>query len=171
MKESLLFLILLLGLFSDLSTHKIPNKLILWGAILGSVFLICERGIVGIPILLIGLILPICILVVPYGIGALGAGDVKLFSIMPGFIGIIPTIMCMIYAFCIGAIISFIILLYNKCLIERLKFFFKFLFTVGHTGKLISYYDVNKDGYKHTMHFSLAILLGTCFYFVQQILY
>lgn len=171
MKEGLLLLILLIGLFCDLFTYKIPNKLILWGVFLGGVFLIYEQGIMGLLTLLIRCILPICILIVPYRIGAFGAGDVKLFCVIASFIGIIPTLKSMFYAFCIGAIISLVILLYNKCLLERLKYFLKYVFTVVHTGKIIPYYDVKKDGYKHTMHFSLVILLGVCLYFIQQRFY
>ncbi len=171
MKVCLLLLILSIGLFCDLLTHKIPNKLILGGAFLGSVFLIKDQGMAGILIMLIGCMLPICILIVPYGFGVLGAGDIKLFAIMSGFIGVIPTLKCMFYSFFVGAVISLFILLFNKNLIERFKFFFVFLITVVHTGKFIPYYDVKKDGYKYTMHFSIAILLGTGVYFVQQIFY
>lgn len=166
MKESLLILILLIGLFWDLFTYKIPNKLILWGIFLGGIFLVKEQGILGFPALLIRCILPSCILIVPYAIGAFGAGDIKLFSVIGVFIGLVPTLKCMVYAFCIGAIISITILLYYKSLFKRLENFLKFLFTVIHTGKLIPYYDVKKDGYKYTMHFSLAILLGVCLYFI-----
>lgn len=169
MKESLLLLILLIGFFCDLLTHKIPNKLILCGGMIGSAIFLYEQGIAQLPFLVIGAFLPFFILIVPYGIGALGAGDIKLFSIMPAFLGIKAMLTCMIYAFIFAALLSFIFLLFNKCLIKRFKIFLKFLITVVHTGKLVPYYDVKKDGYKYVIHFSLAILLGTCLYFVQQI--
>lgn len=168
MKEILLFLILLIGLFCDFLTYKIPNKLILCGAVGGSLVFLFERGLSDIPILIIGFLIPVCVLILPYGIGALGAGDVKLFSIMTAFIGIKPTLICMIFSFCVGAVISLLILLYNKSLIRRLKKILIFLFTVVRTGKVIPYYDTNKDGYKYVMHFSLAIFLGTAFYFVWK---
>jgi prepilin peptidase CpaA len=171
MKESLLLLILLIALFFDLSTHKIPNKLILWGGFIGSIFFFYEQGIAKIGILFMGMLLPIVILVLPYTIGALGAGDVKLFSIMSAFIGIVPTFTCIFYSFCVGAVISLFILLYKKSLLNRLKYFLTYFITVVHTGKLIPYYDVTKDGYQYTMHFSIAILLGTGFYLLEQILY
>ena len=113
---------------------RISNRLILIG--LGVAFfrrLLCE-GIEGLLTAVFQISFPVIILYLLFLIGALGAGDIKLFSVIGGFVNFKVLVWCMIYAFISAAVFSL--------------------------GKVL-YFVIKKPQCRtHKMHFSVAILLG-----------
>jgi len=151
-----------------LKSYKISNLLIIIGISIGFAFQIYEFGRKGIITGLIGSFLPILLLFILFLFKVLGAGDIKLFSVVGSFYGATSVFQTITIAFFIGGLMSIIHLVKSKKLICRLRFLAEYIQAYGskvncldEKGKkqfVIPYYDIKKDGYEGTIHFSIAIL-------------
>ena len=110
--------LLLAAAYFDLRKRKIPNLLILAGAILGMVRLISCRE----PLLtyLPGILIPILILFPFFRIGTLGAGDIKLFSVIGFFLPLQISMKCMALGFIIAGFLGGCRYIRKGCLKTRL---------------------------------------------------
>lgn len=111
----------------------------------------------------LGSLLPIVALILLQRAGVLGGGDVKLLSVIGGFLGPEKGMECVIYAFLFGAVLSLIKFIRNSNIKDRICYFLKYIHTVIRTGIWTPYYKIAKDGYDSTIHFSIAILLAVLF--------
>lgn len=167
-KIACLIFLILFGVYRDLKSYKISNLLIVIGISIGFAFQTYEFGRKGILTGLIGSFLPILLLFILFLFKVLGAGDIKLFSIVGSFYGATFVFQTIIIAFLIGGLMSIIHLIKSKKLICRLQFLAEYIQAygskvnyLGEKGKkqfVIPYYDIKKDGYGGTIHFSIAIL-------------
>lgn len=73
---------LCLACATDIKSRRIPNWLILIGLSLGWLTLTAEQGISGWLDGVLGLVLGIALLFIPFALGGLGAGDVKLLGLV-----------------------------------------------------------------------------------------
>src|SRR5210317_773277 len=83
----LLIAILGIAILTDLSTHRIPNQLIVLGL---SIALICSAaigGLSGLTASLAGLGVGLALFLPMYACGVMGAGDVKLLGVAGAFLG------------------------------------------------------------------------------------
>ena len=92
-------------------------------------------------------------------IRALGAGDIKLFSMIGGIWGFHVLILTIVLSFLVGAGISLCKLLYHRNLISRLWVFKDYICQVIISGRLLKY-PKGSQKEKHVIHFSIAILIG-----------
>lgn len=111
--------LLLAAAFFDLRKRKIPNLLILAGAVLGMARLISCRE----PFLtyLPGILIPILFLFPFFSIGTLGAGDIKLFSVIGFFLPLRISMACMALGFVIAGILGVCRYIRKGCLQVRLR--------------------------------------------------
>lgn len=175
-KIACLIFLILLGVSKDLKSYKISNLIIVIGIPTGFIFQIYEFGSKGIISGLFGSILPILLLFLLFLFKVLGAGDVKLFSVIGSFYGASFVFQTIIIAFLFGGLLSIVHLIKSKQVIYRLQFLAEYIQTYrckmndpdenGKKQYVIPYYDIHKDGYGGTIHFSLAILMA----FIIQIL-
>jgi len=167
-KAACLIFLILFGVYRDLKFYKISNLLISIGIPMGFAFQIYEIGRKGIIISLSGIFLPILLLFILFLFKVLGAGDIKLFSVVGSFYGASFVFQTIIIAFLLGGVMSVIHLIKSKQVIYRLRFLAEYIQTYSRNanclkekGKkqvVIPYYDIKKDGYGGTIHFSIAIL-------------
>jgi len=115
----------------DIHTSKIKNQLIVAGLILGLGSSIYERGISVIPMWMLQVIIPIILFYFLFYLGTFGAGDIKLFSMIAGFLTIREFLICVAVSFFAGGILAL--------------------------GKLLFF---SKRKHLHTIHFSIPILAG-----------
>lgn len=94
---------------------------------------------------------------------ALGAGDIKLFSVISSCIGLGGLLKTIIYSFLVGAVFSLIIIIRNKNLYSRIAYFSSYIKTTLYT-KSITKYDYESDGKQNYIHFSVAIFIGFIIY-------
>lgn len=93
-------------------------------------------------------------------IGGIGAGDVKLFAVIGGFIGYQGVLWCIVFAFIFGAILSV-----GKILIQK-----RFFLTLRNLGLYIfqivqsKHIQVYKQEKSNTIHFTLPILISVLCY-------
>lgn len=174
--------IILLGVFQDIKSFKIRNYTILSGVTTGILFNLVEAGFENIYIFLIAMILPVFILFPLFLFKVLGAGDIKLFSVVGCYLGIRSLLQVMISSFLIGGILSILHIIRRKSLYKRLSHLKSYISKVikEYRGsmtadkisiknlKIIPYYKREEDGREGVIHFSIAIFFALIISFLRQ---
>lgn len=123
----------------DFGNEKISNRLIVSGLFWGLAFRLLGEGSARVVHFLVNISIPVILLFLLFQMRAIGAGDIKLFSVAGGFLTTKQLLYVMLAAFAAGAAIGLIKLVY------RVR-------TTGYQFGTIT-----------VIHFSTAILIG---YFV-----
>lgn len=131
-----LLIILVFAVATDLNEWRISNRLIVLGLFFGLIFCILREGSIGIVHFILNISIPVILLFLFFQLRALGAGDIKLFSVVGGFLTIRQLFDMMMITFLMAAIMGIGKLLYQKFVVKNIK----------------------KE--KTLIHFSLAILIG-----------
>lgn len=165
---------LLLALKQDLKSYKIPNSIILIGYLLSLLFFHQEYEWTSIYKWLGSIIIPILILFPLFFIKALGAGDIKLFSVIGGFFGTFYAMQIIAISFVVGAVLSLVQLIRYQVLKIRLLYLLSYFrgcrlkTTTQHKQESkFKYYDRERDGTKVVIHFSAAIFIAIIFKLVS----
>ena len=135
-----LYAILIVAVVQDITSMRISNRLIIMGLFLSMAFGIVLGGMPRIIQVLLNISIPVIMLYLFYLIGVLGAGDIKLFSVIGGF-----TNLKTLTDYMRNLRIS----------LFKAQVFLRELFS----GKFSSY----RNGWvqeQNLMHFSVAVLLG-----------
>lgn len=153
-----LLLLVMSAVVLDFLCYRISNRLIAAGMVLALVLGYAQGGVQQILFVLRNMSFPVIALYLFYRMRAIGAGDVKLFSMIGGFLNFRQIVWCVVLSFVIGAVISLGKMpiegtLYNG-LLEGGSYIWGLM-----GGKWQEYRPAGhtKD---HVIHFSLAILLG-----------
>ena len=93
---------------SDIRSWRIPNRSILIWSIAGVVYELTFYGTSGLADKFIGAAIPIALLWVFFSMGMIGAGDVKLLSVLGLWLGTDGILKCLIYSFAIGTVASIV---------------------------------------------------------------
>lgn len=121
--NSLLVITLAVSVYTDLKSRKIYNKVI-YPVLL--VILITHLFLGGWEDLLFsikGFFVGLGILIIPYFLGGIGAGDVKLLALVGAFKGWVFVAYTGIYMALIGGIIALVLILFGKGLFNKLVIF------------------------------------------------
>lgn len=160
-----LVFIIFVGLVQDIFSYKVKNKTILLGLIMGSLFLILNKDLNSTLNSIIGMMVPILILSPLFLFRMLGAGDIKLFSVIGLFLGAIAVTRIMLVSIVIGGILSFIKLVKNKNIKHRVNYFIHYMRGI-YNGGSVEYYDAKTDNYKNALHFTIAIFMSLCHHII-----
>ncbi len=162
-----LIFLLLLAVWMDIKSFKVSNRLILGGIIIGLVFNLYEVGWFGIIKSFCGIMAPIVLLFFLFLFKVLGAGDIKLFSVIGSFFGITYVLHAIVISFFFAGILSVIHLIKYRQVFDRLQYLVDYFqttylkYSIGKKGikriQIVPYYDLKRDGYKGVIHFSIAI--------------
>jgi prepilin peptidase CpaA len=152
-------LLICIAVATDILSGKIRNRLILCGLAAGLILQAVESGWRGVGIFLINVSIPVVLCYLLFLMHALGAGDIKLFSVIGGIWNLQMLIITMAISFLAAAGMSLCKMLYHRNLISRLCVFGTYLHQVFTSAKLSQYPKSTQDG-RHTIHFSIAILIG-----------
>jgi prepilin peptidase CpaA len=153
-----LYAIIIVAVVQDLRSMRISNRLIVVGLILSLVFGIFLGGIPRVINILWNISFPVIMLYLLYLLGVIGAGDIKLFSVIGGFNNFKTLTGCMLAAFIVAAVIAVGKMLYNHNL--RLSLFKGQIFVKEVLQGNISSYRKTMAEERNLMHFSVAILIG-----------
>lgn len=157
-----LLVILIAAVWMDVRSGKISNRLIAMGAGLGMMFQIQECGVMGIFMVLNNIFFPVIILYLLFLMHALGAGDIKLFSVIGSFLNFKGLCSCIYLAFLIGAVFSLVRLLHDRNLIQKIQDCIQY--TIGAIqSRQITRYRENRSR-QDVICFSIPILFGYLFY-------
>lgn len=146
----------------DLERGRIPNGLIFAGLGLGVIYQYISAGIVGLLLCTGGMILPAVLLGPLYYFRMIGAGDIKLFCVIGGFLGPGICFRCIVQAVLAGGVISLSILLYYGNLTERLFYFMDYIQDYLETGSWKPY--LSGVGERARFCFSIPVLFSILCY-------
>lgn len=152
-------MLLSIGAVLDIQSFRISNRLIVSGLVFGLFFQILESGVKGAGVFLLNVSIPVILFYLLFLIRALGAGDIKLFSMIGGIWGLQVLCATIAGSFLIAAFLSFCKILYHRNLISRLRVFKGYICQVLVSGRLLTY-PQEFSGNRHIIHFSVAILIG-----------
>jgi prepilin peptidase CpaA len=120
-EDIVLIVILTICVVTDLRSRKIYNAVTMPGTIVGFVL---QAGINGLPGFLdavLGCAVGFGILLIPYLLGGMGAGDVKLLALVGALKGVSFVFHASVYMALIGGVIALALLLLRKGVIERFR--------------------------------------------------
>lgn len=144
------------------------------GLLSGIGFQLRELGWSSILTLLGAIFIPILVLFPLFLFKTLGAGDIKLLSVVGSFFGLHFVLKSILISFVIGAVMSLYYLTNHNLLFQRLHYlvcYIQYLKKLNKEnikiGYIKPYYDVKVNGYQGVIHFSIAIFLS----FLLQIIF
>ncbi len=155
-------------MWMDFRTWRISNWLILCGLLIGLLFQVWQYQVKGIVTFIVQVSVPIILLYLLFLMRALGAGDIKLFSVISGIWNLKIAFITMGAAFFVAAVLSLWKLICQKNLFARLRVCGEYLHQVMVTGKITKYPRESK-GKQNIIHFSVAILIG--FFIACEVVY
>lgn len=160
--------ILILAVIFDLRTYRIPNLLTLIGVLISAGGSFCVRGSGGLPGIFAGIGIPMMALFLLHRVRVLGAGDIKLLTVIGGVAGM-EVLHVMIYSFLVGGALAMIHMLYHRNLVNRLQVFWNYVRTCLITGHIIPYDSgFDRGDTRYTVHFSIAILAGYAIWMIRR---
>jgi prepilin peptidase CpaA len=112
---------LVISVITDLRNRKIYNIVVFPGIVVAFVFQICFAGTSGALEALTGFAVGLGLLLIPYLLGGMGAGDVKLLAMIGAFKGTVFVLVAAAYMAVIGAVLAVLFLVCAKDSINRLK--------------------------------------------------
>lgn len=122
-----LLLLLLIAVCQDYRQDKIKNGLVMSMLLWGLYLQIAGCGGRGIWLFLTGSCLTFFLTYPLFQIGALGAGDVKLFTACAGALGIKRGLLFLCCTFLTAAVLSLRKMLYQHTLFQRFRYFFTYI--------------------------------------------
>ena len=158
----LLLVILSLATFWDYKQGRIPNIIIAVGIGLGIVNLLLDENLSAIIKHLPGIVGPIVLFYPVYKVGGIGAGDLKLLSMLGFYFSFMEMMFCIFISIFLAALLSLIKMTYHQNFLERIKYFFSYFQEVITTGNLKYYYEEETEEIiKRTkIHLACPILLA-----------
>ncbi|WML57198.1 prepilin peptidase [Neobacillus sp. PS2-9] len=154
----LLIILLIICVITDLKESKIYNAVLFPFLIIAWVFHIITGGWHGLTEALLGTAVGLGILLIPYLLGGMGAGDVKLLAVIGGIKGISFVLMASIYMALAGGIMAILFLFYRKGLLKRVIYL---LHGLRHGIRLPLLEDSNSM--KTTLPYGVAIAAGAIY--------
>jgi len=155
--EVALGLTLSIAVFTDWREHKIYNKLLVPAFFTALLLHMFQGGISGLTSSLLGAALGFVLLLLPYLMGGMGAGDVKLLAVIGAFGGALFVFTSFLYGAIIGGLISAFLLARRKALGNTMKHFLLFL-------PILQKPDLNEDindASQEKFPYGIAIAAGT----------
>lgn len=156
----------LLAMIQDIRTFRISNRLILYGIASGFFIHLLQFNLLSILSWFSGLLVPIILLFPLFYIRALGAGDIKLFSVIACFIGPSSCFPIILLSFFSCAFLSLIRLLRKGILISRYHWLFGYILCSLHRKRLVPYSSM--QGKENLIHFSIPIFLSLIILFIRR---
>lgn len=155
-----LLLYLLFATYYDLKEYRIPNQIILFGLGTSLFYQLYVSGWYGIICWGKGIILPFVSLFILYLFHVIGAGDIKLFMVVGGVLGIYQVIQVIILAFIIGAVMSVFQIIRFQSLSYRMQYLANYIHTLVQKKRIIPYYNSKEDGRGAVIPFTMAITIS-----------
>lgn len=152
--------VLTVAVYYDITVGKIPNKLLIISLLGLIINIITNNKVKNTPFdYILGLIFPFISLFILFRIRVLGAGDIKLLSLIGAFTGIGRIIQVLIYTAISAVIYGIILMIIQKSIYSRIKSLFRYAVSFLKTGNLENYQTY--IAYKNSqLCFSLCIAIG-----------
>ena len=157
---SVLCVLLMIACGYDYRKRRIPNLLVAFMLLWGVGLQLCRNGPVGIFGFLVRAVCVMGVLYPLFKIGAVGAGDVKLFGVTAGFLPFQKVFLFLFMSLLIAAIISLYKLMKMKNLRECLGYFCNYLRGVQRIGRWQLYLPKPAERCRRSICLSGPVLLS-----------
>lgn len=157
MLNTVLLLALVISFITDIKERKIYNIVTFPTIIVGLIYHTVTNGWDGFLLSFLGLLVGFGLLFIPYVLGGIGAGDVKLLAAIGALKGTYFVFQSFFLIAIVGGIIAFSILVSKK----ELGFFFKRIFFAM---KFRTLDGIDNEDIHHAFPYGIAIVLGTLLY-------
>ncbi|MFA4885895.1 MAG: A24 family peptidase [Desulfotomaculaceae bacterium] len=155
--DIILIILILVCVFTDLTERKIYNKVLFPAVILAFCYHIYTAGFNGGYFSLKGLLIGMALLLVPYLMGGIGAGDVKFLGVIGALKGPVFIFTAFLSGAIAGGVMAIFYLLKNKKMLFTLKKLFSPFFF--HYGLIINKTENSKES-NITIPYGAAIAIG-----------
>lgn len=143
--------------FTDWREHKIYNKLLFPALLIAFILHLYQGGVLGLMASFWGAIIGFIILLLPYFLGGMGAGDVKLLTVIGAFGGAHFVIVSFLIGAIIGGLISICLLIRQKALLHTMKYYLFFFPIVRKYGDLS---ETISNAHQDKFPYGIALALG-----------
>jgi prepilin peptidase CpaA len=154
----LLIVLLSICVLTDLRSRKIYNAVLLPFLCLGYVFNMVNSGLNGLEQSFLGTIVGFSILLIPFFLGGMGAGDVKLLAVIGSIKGLMFVVMAAFYMALAGGILALFVLFLNDGVKKRIYMIICFLHGLRNGIHIPILPDTNS--LKKTYPYGVAIAAG-----------
>lgn len=137
--------------YYDYRRRKIPNFLIYSMLSVGVIDGILTRGVGGTAKFLLTTACVVAIFYPLFKIGALGAGDVKLYGVCAGFLSSRRFLMFLFFSLLFAAILSLLKMIKEQNALERMNYFCQYVWAVTCSGKFYLYMEDGPNRSKHSI--------------------
>lgn len=164
----IIFIIVLAVCFiTDCREQKIYNIVVLPSIVIVLILNIFTYGFDGFKLSSLGFLTGLSILLIPYFLGGMGAGDVKLLAFVGAAKGVAFVFNSAIYMAIVGGVISLAILIYNKQAIGFFKSIFSWMFSFLY--KVKRKIEFSNSGVSNKFPYGTAIVAGAliCLFFKE----
>jgi prepilin peptidase CpaA len=174
----ILIILLLTAAFFDAKEKRIPNILTFPVILVGLILNIIMNSLNGIMFSLYGLFIGLAVFFIPFALGLMGAGDVKLMAAVGALMGWKFTVVSSVFSAAAGLILVFVYLIYKKRLFSYFRKYIvvivraalKYIYfsdenIIGNKLKKFAYSNETKSNENEKLYvpYGLAIALGTLF--------
>jgi len=149
LQSAVLGILLLAAAFCDMKKRKIPNALVLIGWSFSLLFHLLHGGPEGIFKSAVTVLVILATGFLLFLIRVVGAGDIKLCSVIGGIQGMAPCVHILAVSVFLAGVWSFAKLIKKRMFAERFRYAWSY-FTAGGAGRK-PYYDKNRDGTECTI--------------------
>ena len=160
MKLVLLFYFLIFAAVQDIQSGKVSNRMIAIGLMTGLIFQVIEHKVCGIYFFLWNISVPVILLYLLFQMRVLGAGDIKLFSMIGSILTIGELYQCMACSFLVAGAGAAALLATDRNRWIRLRYAIQYLFEALRFGIKRPYEPPSGAG-KLFFPFAVPILFGT----------
>lgn len=166
MPNQVIALILIISILTDIRNRKILNIVTLPAILLAIIYHFSTSGLEGFLFSGQGFLVGLGLLIIPFIMGGIGAGDVKLLAAVGAWKGTIFILYTGIYAGIIGGLIAIFILIKRRELIFTLKrMLFSTVFLKSTKGSLLVKDDVNGS---FAIPYAVPIAIGALVTFFME---
>ena len=158
--QALIFLVLLPASLCDLYCYRVPNVILGIGFTLSLYENLQRYGWAGAGYFAWHCLIPFVVCFIFYLLHMLGAGDIKLFSVISSYYSFNFCVQVMIVSLLIGALFSVVKMLQKKCMIRRFRKFFSYVRDAMAERKFQPYYDWDREGDEGVIPFTVCISLA-----------
>ncbi len=145
-----------LAMLQDLIKDRISNGFLLAGWAAGAAgALVLQPFPRGLAAFAGGALLPLVLLFLLFYFRMMGAGDIKLLSVLGGFTGIRGSLAILAGSFLIGGALSAVRLTADRAWVGRFRFFFRYVQNYRITGLRIPYRPAERG--RESLHFAIPV--------------
>ncbi|SFA79383.1 MULTISPECIES: prepilin peptidase [unclassified Bacillus (in: firmicutes)] len=164
--DYLLVATLLVCVITDIKERKIYNAVLFPALCTAWILHVITGGSDGLYLTLLGTLVGFSLLLIPYLLGGMGAGDVKLLAVIGAIKGMMFVLMAAVYMALAGGLMAFLILVFHKGLKKRLLGIVYFL--NGLRNGIRMPIMTNSDSMKTTYPYGVAIAAGALYQIINQ---